>query len=76
MNIGNTDSIIIIARLSEIMLITMDSKRNCLNKLILKAPTTFRIPTSLALVAERAVDKFMKLIMATNNIKIAIIEKV
>ena len=52
-----------------------DSLRNWPINLCLKAPNVFLTPTSWARVAERAVDKFIKLIHARNKIKIAIPEK-
>ena len=51
---------------------TIDSPKNCLNKAFFWAPITLRTPTSAALFAELAVDKFMKLIQAINNVSSAI----
>ena len=57
------------------MLWIMDSPRNCpINRLRI-APRVFRIPTSWALVAERAVERLMKLIAAMSKTNIAITEK-
>ena len=52
----------------------IDSPKNCPIISILEAPTTFRIPTSLALFMERAVERFMKLIHAIKRMITAIIE--
>ena len=52
----------------DIMAISTDSPKNCFNREDLSAPNTFRTPTSAALLEELAVDKFMKLIHAINNV--------
>jgi hypothetical protein len=53
-------------------LIRIDSARNCLIRWLLDEPNTFRTPTSLALLADLAVDKFIKLIHASVRISKAI----
>jgi len=52
-----------------------DSPRNCLMSCKRKAPRTFLTPTSLALLADRAVERFMKLKEAMSRMKNAIAEK-
>ena len=49
--------------------ITSDSPKNCLIKEPLPAPNTFLTPTSVDLLEERAVDKFIKLMQAINKVK-------
>src|SRR5580693_6084682 len=51
--------------------IIIDSIRNCAINDFFNAPATFRIPTSFARFSLLAVDRFMKLIQAINNIKTA-----
>src|SRR4051794_31427885 len=48
---------------------------NCLISADLCAPITFRIPTSLALLADRAVERFMKFTQAINKINTATMVK-
>ena len=43
----------------------MDSARNCLRSCFFPEPTTLRIPTSLALWADLAVARLIKLMQAT-----------
>ena len=50
-----------IANHSDRIEIKPDSVKNCLIRPNLLAPSVLRIPTSLALLREWAVDKFMKL---------------
>ncbi len=54
----------------------VDSVRNCQIRVFLSVPNTFLMPTSLALFAERAVDRFMKLMQAINKINNATAEKI
>ncbi len=54
---------------------TIDSPKNCLIRSAFFAPTTFLIPTSLALVPALAVERFIKLIQAMISTKQAMIEK-
>ncbi|MNL62949.1 hypothetical protein D3C87_1870250 [compost metagenome] len=51
-----------------------DSLTNCLASNPLAAPTTLRIPTSLARSAERAVVRFTKLMQAISRMKMATTE--
>ncbi len=53
----------------------VDSPKNCLIRSDFRAPTTFRIPTSLARVECRAVDRFMKLTQARSRMQKAVKEK-
>ena len=53
----------------------IDSPKNCLISWGLSAPTTFLRPTSLALLAERAVARFIKFKQASKSIKRPIPEK-
>ena len=53
----------------------IDSERNCEINLFFPEPTTFRRPTSLALVADLAVARFIKLIQAIKRIRTATTEK-
>src|SRR6185295_53638 len=46
-----------------------DSVRNCCTRLLLCEPTTFRSPTSLARLADLAVERLIKLIQAIIRIK-------
>ncbi len=48
-----------------------DSVRNCQTRLPLSEPTTLRRPTSLARLADLAVDRLMKLMHARIKIKMA-----
>jgi hypothetical protein len=72
---GITIQAIITATIIENSAINVDSVRNCWIRVLFSVPSTFRMPTSFARFAERAVDKFMKLIQAINKIKIAATEK-
>ena len=53
-----------------------DSERNCTIRYLRGEPNTFRTPTSRARLAERAVDRFMKLMHANSNMNMAIKEKI
>ena len=50
----------------------IDSKKNCTISCFLSDPNVLRMPTSLALFSERAVERFMKLTQAINNMMMAI----
>ena len=56
--------------------IKADSVRNCPIRFFLSVPNTFRMPTSFALLADRAVVRLVKLMQAINKIRIATIEKI
>src|SRR6185437_9343417 len=71
LNTGNTRTAMIIPIIKERKLYNIDSVRNCLIRLPRLEPTTLRNPTSFARLAERAVDKFKKLIHAKTKMKIA-----
>ena len=53
----------------------IDTPKNCKTTLIFFAPAILRIPISLALLADWAVDRFMKLIHAIKRINMATIEE-
>src|SRR5450755_3991615 len=53
-----------------------DSVKNCVIKCDRSEPATFLIPTSFARLAERAVERFIKLTQAISKIKMAITEKI
>ncbi|MBA7635218.1 hypothetical protein ES703_42819 [subsurface metagenome] len=53
---------------------TMDSLKNCFISWLLCEPKTFLIPTSLARLADLAVERFIKLKHAINKTKSAIAE--
>src|SRR5690606_7649295 len=63
------------ARTKEIRLYSRDSMRNCPIKLDLWAPMVFLRPTSLARLADLAVDRLMKLMMAKSRTKTTMAEK-
>ena len=52
------------ASIKEKKLYTNDSVKNCLIRLLRREPTTFLMPTSLALPADLAVERLMKLMQA------------
>ena len=60
------------ASMQEMKAVKVDSLRNCVIKFLRSVPNTLRTPTSLALFAERAVVRFMKLMQASKRIKKAI----
>src|SRR5450432_370037 len=64
------------ARTREIITITVDSERNCSTRFLRVVPKTFRIPTSRARLADRAVVRFIKLIQAIRRIKAATAENI
>ena len=72
----DTTITIMIAKTSAVNAKVTDSVKNCRIKLLLRAPTTLRMPTSRARLAERAVARFIKLMQAITKTKIAIIEKI
>src|SRR5882757_951527 len=53
----------------------IDSIRNCAIRCFFNDPKTLRTPTSRALFADLAVERFMKLTQAINSINRAIAEK-
>ena len=53
---------------------TIDSVRNCPINFVLLDPSVFFIPTSLALVSERDVVRFIKFIIARSNMNTATAE--
>src|SRR5687768_15769255 len=55
--------------------VNMDSVKNCLINDLFSEPTTLRIPTSFARLADLAVERFMKLIQASINTNKATAEK-
>ena len=67
-NKGNNNKVRTVASASAMNDINMASPRNCLSREVFCAPRTFLTPTSAALLAEFAVDRFMKLIQAINNV--------
>ena len=75
-NRGRARSTKMRAKIQDTLLFNIDSLKNCRMILPLSAPMTFRKPTSLALFAERAVERFMKLIQAMIRTKIAIAVKI
>ena len=64
------------ASMQEMKAVKVDSLRNCVIKFLRSVPNTLRTPTSLALFAERAVVRFMKLMQAISKIKMATAEKI
>jgi len=66
---GSRSSIIKIEIKTAIKLIRIDSPMNCFINCVLSAPKTFLMPTSLALFADLAVARFIKLMQAINSIK-------
>ena len=57
-----------IAAITSAMSVRMiDSPMNCIDNCQRNAPMVFRMPTSLALSDDRAVERFMKLTMAISN---------
>ena len=57
----------ITAKIRAINAMRIDSLKNCRIRSVLRAPTTFLIPISFARFADRAVDRFIKLIHANNK---------
>src|SRR6056297_4203991 len=72
LNIGSNTHASAIPNTKEMILKTTDSVRNWFTRLFLKAPIVFLSPTSLALLADLAVERLIKLIMAKSNTKAAI----
>ena len=75
MNAGRSNSIKISDKTRAILVRKTDSPKNCQMMLARLAPTNFLRPISLVRFAERAVDKFMKLIHAMSRMNIEIKEK-
>src|SRR4030095_16253954 len=73
---GSTRYAMMMASTSEKTAISVDSVRNWNMRNFLSVPSTLRIPTSLARLAERAVVRFMKLMQAINRINKATAEKI
>jgi hypothetical protein len=73
---GRSNSAINKANINEINVSRIDSPKNCLAICDLVAPITFLMPTSVALFADLAVARFIKLIQAIMRINNAIIEKI
>ena len=71
---GREISIKVIDIKTEISANKIDSVRNCSINLVLLDPSVFFIPTSLALVSDLAVVKFIKFIIAKSRMKNAIAE--
>jgi hypothetical protein len=69
---GSVTATIRIASTTEMRQSNIDSKRNWPTNCIFCPPRVFRIPTSFARFAARAVLKLMKLILAINRTKNAI----
>src|SRR5512138_1147159 len=65
-----------IARAVERTVVKIDSVRNCLIKNLSSEPTTLRMPTSFALLADLAVERFIKLMQASTNTTNAMTEKI
>src|SRR5580658_3404431 len=61
------------ARIKAISAAAMDSVKNCMISLSRTEPNVFRIATSLARFSLRAVERFMKLIQASNKTNTPII---
>src|SRR5688572_11163575 len=59
-----------------IVLIKIDSVRNCFTRLAFNEPNTLRTPTSLARLADRAVDRFIKFTQAISKMKNAMAENI
>src|SRR5882672_6579545 len=76
LNNGNNNAAIPNARNNERKLTNTDSVKNWVMRLERSEPATFRMPTSFARLAERAVDRFIKFTQAISKIKMAIIEKI
>src|SRR5687767_2573214 len=71
LNQGNSAQAITIPKIKDTTLISVDSVRNWLTRFLRIEPTTFRRPTSFARFAERAVDRFTKLIHAITRMNAA-----
>src|ERR1700722_975070 len=63
------------ARVAPAIVTMTDSVRNWATRYFRGDPSTFLMPTSLARLADRAVDRFMKLIQAINRMNKAMAEK-
>ena len=71
-NKGNNILVKASAKANAISDMRIDSPMNCQIRDFFSAPKTFRTPTSADLFEDRAVDRFMKLMHAINNVKRAI----
>src|SRR5690349_16747777 len=69
---GNNNKVKTIATINASILIKRDSPRNCITNDFFSAPNTFLMPTSDERLEDRAVARFMKLIQAIINVKMAI----
>ena len=76
LNAGTKSAVIANAIKKAMRLIMSDSPRNCDIRDFFSAPNTFLIPTSAERLDERAVERFMKLIHAINNVNNAIEESI
>src|SRR5690349_5639462 len=76
LNIGKASCIQTNAINSDKHVMKIDSDKNCLTSWNLPEPTTFLIPTSLALLDALAVERLTKLTQATTTIKSAIPPKI
>src|SRR5258708_19388191 len=66
---GSSSQASTIARIKEQRLKSRDSVRNCLTRLPRPEPITFRSPTSLARLADLAVQRLIKLMQAISRMK-------
>ncbi len=73
LNAGSASSTIMVATSIAMSAVATDSPRNCTMSWTRDAPSDFRTPTSRARFAERAVDRFMKLMQAIKRIIAAIV---
>src|SRR6478735_1595514 len=76
LNNGSSSNAIKMASTNEKKLNKTDSVKNCVMRCERSEPATFLIPTSLARLAERAVERFIKFTQAINKIKMATTEKI
>ena len=73
---GNMATVIAIANNMAAAQVSTDSVMNCLTRALFTEPITLRIPTSRARLVERAVARFIKLMMAMKRIQAAIAENI
>src|ERR1700743_474734 len=76
LNRGSSAQATVTARMAPASVTITDSVRNWAMRYLRGEPSTFLTPTSLARLAERAVDRFMKLIQARSRMKGAMAEKI
>ena len=76
LNHGRHSQAIPMARTVDITVVKIDSVKNCLISDFFSEPTTLRIPTSFARLADLAVERFIKLIQASINTNKATAEKI